>query len=81
MINALPFLLLAASPVPAPQAAAQAAPQPRAGAQVTAVASAEIIRAVEISFKPVAADRDGRVAKATDRQFGKRGDMPMVEFY
>ena len=76
MISALPFLLLAAAPVPAAQSA---------GARVTTVAQVEIIRAVEISFKPAAADiavdKDGRVRQATDRQFARRGDMPMVEFY
>lgn len=76
MITALPFLLLASSLVaPAPPVAVPVI-APRAGAQLTVAARAEIVTAAEISFKPVAADN----AK-TDRQFGKRGDMSMVEFY
>ena len=84
MINALPFLLLAAAPVQAaPISAPIAAPAPagqaetpRGNSRSVAVATAVIIRAEVISST---LPKDS--AQHSDRQYRKSGDKMIVEFY
>ena len=78
MTSALPFILASLS-LAAPNAAVaekQAATGHKGGARIMAVAQAEIITAEKISYTPSKEDKS-----KTDRQFSKRGEMPMVEFY